>query len=149
MRTTTPKVRYLPPPVRLETREAGLALVAPAALWCLGVVALLWSLPQRPDALAFAVGAVVLTTWAAYREARPRTPVTLDWSTQGWHCAAGMGATQREPAPCVPIVLLDLQRLLLLRVQGLPGGVRWVWCQRRDANQWHRFRCALFAGSQT
>lgn len=148
MQTTAPKVRYLPPPVRVEIGVPGTARGVIAGLWCVGAAALWWGLPYQQDTFAIAVAVLLLTAWVAYLEANPRDSFVLDWSATGWRCNAGRSAAQAPSVPCAPAVVLDWQRLMLLRVRGLTGGARWVWCRRQDARQWHRFRCALFAGRQ-
>lgn len=146
-----PKVRYLPPPVRFgagATGSAPSAVGLVVVLWCTGALAVFYGLPWQSDALV--VGAVLLlfSAWAAYGELLPREQVILDWSAKGWHCTVVSCHMPQPPVACAPTVVLDLQRLLLLRIQCASGGVLWLWCQRQDSALWHRFRCALFATRQ-
>lgn len=117
-------------------------------LWGMGAMAVLYGLPWQLHSLAVGFAALLLTAWGAYREACLRTPVVLDWSAQGWQMSLPSDAVSSPSVPCAPTVILDFQRFLLVRVQGRSAGVRWLWCQRQDARQWHRFRCALFAARQ-
>lgn len=151
METAAPKVRYLSPPVRFDTGGSGVSvgmLAVLAGLWTMGALAVLYGLPWRLDTLAMGFTALSLTACAVYWEAHPRDRVSLDWSAQGWHSLQASDAMNPAHVACVPTVVLDFQRLLLLRVQDVSGTVRWVWCQRQDVGQWHRFRCALFAARQ-
>jgi hypothetical protein len=146
-----PKVRYLPPPVRLGAGVTGFAPSAVgliAGLWCAGALAVFYGLPWQSDVLAIGGVALLFSAWAASGEAWPREKVILDWSAQGWHCTLASRHMPQPPVACTPTVVLDLQRLLLVRVQNVCGGVCWLWCQREEAKQWHRFRCALFATRQ-
>lgn len=146
------KVRYLPPPVRFvtgcATAPANLLIVLASLLWCTGALAVLCGLPLRLDTLVMGLAVLTLSGCAVYLEAHPREKIILDWSAQGWHASLASDATNPTHLFCTPIVVLDFQRLLLVRVQGLPGGVRWLWCQQQDVSQWHKFRCALFAARQ-
>jgi len=75
-----------------------------------------------------------------------RSPLArLEWSAaQGWLCRPCAEAGVKELQACLPHVVLDLQRVMLLRV-AVPGGAGyWVWMSRGHAQQWHRLRCALY-----
>ena len=90
-------------------------------------------------------GVLGFCLWIASRELHNPSLDRLEWSTAtGWSCQP-YGADMQV---CTPHVVLDLQRLLLLRVTVATGRSHWVWMRRRNAQQWHRFRCALFAGRQ-
>ena len=117
-------------------------------LWGVGLLAVLVGLPWGLDTMAWGLAALVLSAWVAYRELHPRDRLTLEWSAQGWHGFFVADGVAPDPQPCTTQVVLDLQRCMLVRVQGIPGGVRWLWCQPQDAGQWHWLRCALFAARQ-
>lgn len=152
MAATAPrKVRYLSPSVRFDTGVLGVpggTIAVLVSLWGMGGLAVLCALPWRLDALAMGFMALSLSALAVYLEVRPRGSVILEWRAQeaSWFVTAD--ASHSMPIPCVPTVVLDFQQLLLIRVQCASSGVRWLWCHRQDASQWHRFRCALFAVRQ-
>lgn len=151
METTAPKVRYLPPPVRMEIG----GWCAPArpwitlvGLWCAGAMAVLCNLPWQLEAWGVALAALFLSALAVYGEVCPRDTMVLDWSAQGWRCFLVQDAMNPPPNVCTPTVVLDFQRVLLVRVRDPARSVHWLWCVQHDAKQWHRFRCALFAARQ-
>ena len=149
--TAPPKVRYLPPSVRFATggRDVSAGTVAVlASLWVMGALAVLYGLPWRLDAMATGLTVLCLSAVAVYLEACPRFRVFLEWSAQDASWSVVADSLHPISIPCVPAVLLDFQRLLLVRVQCAPSGVHWLWCHRQDASQWHRLRCALFSVRQ-
>lgn len=114
-------------------------------LWCVGAVAVAGFLLQQPHYWLPGFGAVVLGAWAAYLELQQEAGARLEWRHQGWCMLQGTPAAEAEELSCAPRVVLDLQRVLLLRVRDGHERIHWVWLVRRDKTLWHRMRCALFA----
>jgi len=88
-------------------------------------------------------GWVLVVTWAGWWWQRsPRGQ--LLWREGQWQWALdGCG----EPAPVAAVhVALDVQCVLLLRLEGAPRAPRWLWLERRrDVARWDDLRRAVWA----
>lgn len=68
----------------------------------------------------------------------------LSWDGQGWAWSDARTLVDLPLSP--PEIVLDLQRLLLLRLQGQPGVPRWAWVDvASEPARWLDLRRALFA----
>jgi hypothetical protein len=105
-----------------------------------------------------------LGAWLAYaaftwRGSRPRALAraegVLAWDGQGWYWRAGppagaaIACASDDGVQVVPEVALDLQGLLLLRLQPLDPHARpqeWLWMTPQgDPGRWRAFRRALYS----
>ncbi len=67
----------------------------------------------------------------------------LSWDGQRW---AWQDARAPAGVPLWPQPVLDLQRMLLIRLQGAAGVPQWVWADAAtEPGRWLDFRRALFA----
>lgn len=148
---TAPKARYLPPTVQAEFGKVrGVGVIAlVGGLWSLGLLAVLAGVPWQAGSWPWGLAVLLASTVAAGFELRPRGRFLLAWSAaQGWLLSNSCETDGRTPSPCTPQVVLDLQKIMLLRVRAASGVVHWLWCEQQEARQWHRLRCALFARRQ-
>lgn len=144
------KARYLPPPVSYEIgrADASGARFWVVCLWCTGLVAVLCWLLQQPQYWLIGLVALVPGTWAALLEVHRVAGLRLEWGYQGWHLSLNSSVVDVVPLPCEPRVIIDFQRVILLRVADKQRRIHWLWLAQRDKAQWHYLRCALFAVRQ-
>jgi len=123
-----------------RSRFAGWLLLT---AWTAGVVALTgWTAQVRPSAapLALAWSVVLLAGAVAARAWVSTTAGVLTWEGQTWRWTVGERVLQAHPE-----VVLDLQRVLLLRL-GTPGGAAWLWLEKRKApTRWDDLRRAVYS----
>ena len=113
-------------------------------LWLLGCVAALVFLmqsPLHPETLALLLaslalsGAVALVGWK-------KTPCgLLRWDGQAWHWSVFADAD-----PCHVTLLLDFQKVMLVRVYSMAGRRQWLWLdasQAGKASPWIALRRAV------
>lgn len=99
-----------------------------------------WGVAQL-GASAAAVGAF-LVSWHDWRRA-PEGQIR--WDGQTWAWSGSSGVTQAA----VPVVTVDFQFLMLLRLDRRPEGRCWCWVGRaQDPGSWLALRRALFAGDR-
>jgi len=90
-------------------------------------------------ALVFSAG-VALAGWVG------TGPGALDWDGNGWSWTPDGELARVGPLS----VAIDLQALLLLRFDAVPGRVYWLWVgQADDPAHWRAFRRAVFCGPRT
>lgn len=102
----------------------------------------------QPQFWLLGMGVLALGSWAALLELRSVAGQRLEWRRPGWHLLLNQPGAGAADLLCEPRVVIDIQHMILLRVVDEQGRVHWVWLARRDTRQWHRLRCALFAGRQ-
>lgn len=148
--TAVPKARYLPPLVSYEIGPAGSSGARGwvVGLWCAGVVAVARLLVLQPQFWPLGLGALAVGSWAALLELRSVAGQRLEWRKPGWHLLLNQPGAAVADLLCEPRVVIDFQRMILLRVTDEQRMIHWVWLVRRDTTQWHRLRCALFARRQ-
>ncbi len=111
------------------------------------MVLLMWSFVshQSPYSAFLTLAVFGFCGFLAQREFQAVPLARLAWSpSNAWSCLPKSTSIVAELQACSPRVVLDLQRVLLLRVNDTHGNVHWVWMRRTDKAQWHRLRCALF-----
>lgn len=86
-----------------------------------------------------AVLAALLYAWHDWRRAPSGD---IQWDGQVWSWVGPSGVAQ----PVVPVVTVDFQVLMLVRLHVHDSGRRWCWVGRaQDAASWLALRRALFA----
>lgn len=147
------KARYSPPAVSFDIGAAastGAVVLVPVLLG-LGSVAVARAGLMAPQ--SWLAGGVLLAMGllAGYRELFQAPAKRLEWDRQGWSISvlAPRTSLSEVVSPCVPSVAIDLQNLLLLRVETGAQTTSWLWLSARgDREKWHRLRCALFGWRQ-
>ena len=87
------------------------------------------------------LGSVVLTATAARRTLGPVQPIDLVFDGQDWSLS---GLASRKVARIV--VVLDLQSLLLVRLDEPTRRARWLWLERRARpERWQDLRRAVYS----
>ena len=132
------------------TAPVGRSRFALALVLCGGISALTLLLawivhvPAHPQRQLLVGGLFVLWAVLAWREQRGRTTGQLQWEGATWWFASGSASQEVEPA-----VVLDLQRVLLLRIEApAPSGdrPRWCWLEAgTDRPHWLALRRALYS----
>lgn len=126
-----------------RTRHQGRALLLLGALVCL-VHGAWWLQSGALAAVQFcasaAAVAALLYAWLDWRRS-PAGPI--QWDGQAWFWSGPLGVVQ-----VVPVVAMDFQTLMLLRLDARDYGRCWCWVARaQDPVSWQALRRALFAGA--
>ncbi len=144
------KAKYLPPAVAVDCEAVRVVVSSPVVIVVSAMALLVWNLVlhQSPLSVVVTIAVFCFAFVIARREFHAIPLAQLVWSrSKGWSCLPKSTSFPTELQPCSPMVVLDWQRVMLLRVTGANGHVDWVWVQRGNAVQWHRMRCALFNGT--
>lgn len=148
----TVKEKYLPPAVAVDCDATRLVVPFQAVFVVGAMVLLMWSLGshQSTHSAFLTLGAFGFCGFLSQREFQSVPLDRLAWSpSNAWSCKPKSTTIVAELQACSPHVVLDLQRVLLLRVKDAHRNVHWVWMRRGDKAQWHRLRCALFNSVRT
>jgi toxin CptA len=115
------------------------------ALWLLGVCAVIVAAIQSAgidwrDGMLL-LCAIIATVAAWTGVFRTSGSANLIFDGQCWSMSGGIELPAAQAA-----VMLDLQRLLLVRLRGTLGATRWIWVER-DAmpGRWRDLRRALYS----
>ena len=125
-----------------RSRNAGRLLLA---LWAVGVCTVL-SASIQSTRVDWRVGvlllcAIVATIAACVGIFRTESRANLIFDGQSWSMSGGMEVPTAQAA-----VMLDLQRLLLVRVKEPLGAARWIWLDRNAMpHLWRDLRRALYS----
>jgi hypothetical protein len=145
------KSKYLPPAVTVDCDAVRAAKSLTPVLGVGVAVYILWALLSSPRSW---LGTIVLATvglcvWIAGREISSMPLQTLAWTTaDGWRFKLCGEPEATEMQQCTPRIVLDLQRVMLLRVTASASRTYWLWMRSHNARSWHRLRCALYDGRQ-
>jgi hypothetical protein len=106
-----------------------------------GVAAWQWQVQASP-ARVFAAVAIVAAAGVFAARKWLRTPQgLLAWDGLGWTWTVVSGACAGEPE-----VVLDAQRVLLLRWRGAEGPIQWLWLERgAQPARWDDLRRAVYS----
>ena len=123
----------------------GLGLVLCGGLSALALL-LAWvvHVPAHPQRQLLVGGLLALWAVLAWREQRQAATGQLQWDGASWWFASGSASQEVEPS-----IVLDLQRVLFLRIEAAaPSGVRVRWCWLEagsDRSHWLALRRALYS----
>lgn len=120
-----------------------------ATIWSVGASPVLWWMLAVPTPLFLRLGVVAWTVgsgaWLASGWLRTGSR-TLLWDGQAWSVERAGSAGASEVSEARVSVSVDLQSLMLLRLQPAQGRVHWVFADRAAAPlRWHGLRCAVTA----
>jgi hypothetical protein len=113
-----------------------------AGLWLAGAGAVLGAFfPASVYHGALLAVSVALSGIACLMFWRGQAPRTLGWDGERWSLQPGDASDEMQAR-----VRMDLQRLMLLRLEAPQGRAIWLWAEAgRDPARWHLLRCALYS----
>lgn len=105
------------------------------------VVAWAVHVPAHPQRQLLCGGLLALWAVLAWREQRQAVTGQLQWDGASWWFVRPGASQEVEPA-----VILDLQRVLLLRIEAAGARVHWCWLEAgSDRSHWLALRRALYS----